>query len=125
MLLQRKTYWVAIALPPPHWSLAGGISGNIGKRTFPQFLPDGAIAIRNILIRRCFMPIDGLNGKSKSLVLRQFLRTTAVRLIICAQLVAASNVESLDVTIFVKQYKLSKQNLSLCIRMYHNVTKVS
>ena len=71
------------------------------------------------------MPIDGLNGKSKSLVLRQFLRTTAVRLIICAQLVAASNVESLDVTIFVKQYKLSKQNLSLCIRMYHNVTKVS
>ena len=71
------------------------------------------------------MPIDGLNGKSKSLVLRQFLRTTAVHLIICAQLVAASNVESLDVTIFVKQYKLSKQNLSLCIRMYHNVTKVS
>ena len=45
---------------------AGGIPRDIGKPMFPQFLSVGAITIRNFLTRRCFMPIDGLNGKSKA-----------------------------------------------------------
>ena len=49
------------------------------------------ITIRNLLTRKCFMPID---GKSKSLDLWQFLRIIAIRLIPCAQLVATSNVKS-------------------------------
>ena len=92
MLLQRKTlvrWWST-----HHWSLAGGILGNMGTPTFSLFLPDGAITIRNLLTRGCFMPLDSLNGKSTSLVLWQFLRIIGIRLILCAQLVAASNVKS-------------------------------
>ena len=43
------------------------IPGNIEKPMFHHFLPDGAITIRNIFVRRCFIPLNSLNGQIEML----------------------------------------------------------
>ena len=61
MLSQRKTFagcWL-----PHHRSLAGENENPVGKPTFPRFLFDGTITIRNGLSRKCFIPLNGLNGQ--------------------------------------------------------------
>ena len=91
VVAKENSYSVVIA---PPLLACGWNPGEHGKTYVSQFLSDEAITIRNLLTRRCFMLIDGLNGRSKSLVLRQFRRIIAARLILYAQLVAASNVKS-------------------------------
>lgn len=39
----------------------------MGKSTFPHFLFDEAITIRNILTRKWFVPLNGLNGQIEML----------------------------------------------------------
>ena len=60
-------------------SLRVKIPGNMEKSTFPHFLSDGAITIRNILTRGV---LYHLTVKSKCLVLRQFPMIITVQLII-------------------------------------------
>ena len=67
MLSQRKT--LARWSSPHYLSLAGRIPGNTGNPRFPKFYSKGkAIIIRNLSTQRCFLPIDGFNSKSNSLV---------------------------------------------------------